>query len=113
MKLPMKLTLRPMKPLIDTMGPKLTKTMSRRAAKADKPKLKMPKAMIRPKAMVRPKAKLWPKAMIRPKAKLRPKAMIRPKAMVSLKAKLWPKRPFGFAIAAFTPSQNILKSLQK
>jgi hypothetical protein len=65
--------------------------MSRRAAKADKPNLKRPKAMIRPKAMVRPKAKLWSKAMIRPKAKLWPKAMIRPRAMVRLKAKLWPK----------------------
>jgi hypothetical protein len=43
---PMKLT----KPLIETM--------SQRAAKADKPKLK------RPKAMIRLKAKLWPKTMI-------------------------------------------------
>ena len=41
---PMKLTLKPMKPLIETMGPKPTKTMSQRAAKADKPKLKRPKA---------------------------------------------------------------------
>jgi hypothetical protein len=54
--------MKPTKPLIETM--------SQRAAKANKPKLK------RPKAMIRPKAKLWPKAVIWPKAKLWPKAMI-------------------------------------
>jgi hypothetical protein len=97
----MKLTLRPMKQLIEMMGPKQTKTMSQSTAKADKPKLKRPKAMIWPKPMIRLKAKLWPKAVIRPKAMVRPKA------------KLWPKRPFGFAVTAFTPSQNILQSLQK
>ncbi len=90
MKPPMKLTPRPiklmpwpMKPLIESMGLKPTKTMRQRAAKADKPKQKRPKAMVSPKAMVR------------------------------LQAKLWPKRPFGFAVAVFTPSQHILQSLQK
>jgi hypothetical protein len=69
--------------------------------------------MIRPKAMVKLKAKLWPKAMIRPKAKLQPKAMIRQKAIVRPKAKLWLKKLFGFAVAAFTPPQNISQFLQK
>jgi hypothetical protein len=57
-KPPMKQTPRPMKPTKP-----LIETMSQRAAKADKLKLK------RPKAMIRPKAELWPKAVIRPKAK--------------------------------------------
>jgi hypothetical protein len=49
----------------------------------------------RPKAVVRLKAKFWPKAEIRPKAKLQP------------------KRPFGIAVAPFTPSRNILQLSQK
>ena len=44
---------------------------------------------------MRPKAKFWPKAEIRPNAKSRP------------------KRPFGIAVAPFTPSRNILQSSQK
>ena len=70
--------------------------------------------MVRPKTMVRPKAKLRPKAMIRPKAKLWPKATLR------LKAKLRPKADNGklflliaSMMASFTPSRNILQSLQK
>jgi hypothetical protein len=87
--------------------------------------------MITPKAMVRPKAKLWPKAMIRPKAKFWPEAgpvaMLWPEAMPE--AKFWPKagpeamlRPkanngklfllIALMMASFTPSRNILQSLQ-
>ncbi len=52
--------------------------------------------MVRPKAKFRLKAKLWPKAVIRPKAN---------------KGKLF--LLIASIMASFTPSQNILQSLQK
>jgi hypothetical protein len=62
-------------------------------------------SLLWPKA--RPKAALWPKA--------RPKAILCPEA--EPKAVLWPKAMLFLLIvsmmAFFTPSQNILQSLQK
>jgi hypothetical protein len=64
--------------------------------------------MVRLKAKLRPKVKLRLKAVVRPKAKLWPKAMIRPKANNGKFFLL-----IALMMASFTPSQNILQSLQK